>query len=156
MARSLISPPPSSTVARLLDASAAARAIGLTQATTANVPESPGSPAPQAPEGPAKFAATVIKRELTLSAASDDTFEQLIELYRRATGARLSASQLTRAMLRGLAHCLPSLQREAQRIGRLKLPSNARGREQQRELFEDRIARAFIAGIRAAAAFESD
>lgn len=156
MARSLIHSPPSSTVARLLDASAAARAIGGVPLTTPNTPAGAISPAPQAPEVLARPEYILIKRELTLSPATDATFEQLIELYRGATGARLSASHLTRAMLKGLAHCLPSLQREAARIGRLKLPSNAREREQERELFERRIARAFIAGIRAAAALEPD
>ena len=156
MARSLVSPPPSSTVARLLDAGAAARAIGLTPATTSDVPDAGALPVPQRTQTPARAAPMVIKRELALSLTSNETFEQLIELCRRATGARLSASQLARAMLTGVAHCLPYLQHEAQRIGRLRLPSNARGREQERKQFESRIARAFVAGIRAAAAFEPD
>jgi hypothetical protein len=38
--------------------------------------------------------------------------------------------------LTGVAHCMESLEREAKYIGRLKLPSNARGREADRERFE--------------------
>lgn len=156
MARSLIHPPPSSTVARLLDPSAAARAIVGTPPTAPNVTPSSSTPAAGGPSPVVGDEDAAIKRELTLSPTTNNTFEELIELYRRTTGARLSASHVARAMLKGLAHCLPTLQREAGRIGRLKLPSNARGRQSEREAFEDRIARAFVAGIRAAPAFEPD
>jgi hypothetical protein len=138
MARSLIHSPPSSTVARLLDAGAAARATSAAPIAPSNVPTDQGLPPTQDSGAVTNSECATIKRELTLSPAGDDVFEQLIELYRRATGTRLSASHLARAMLRGLAHCLPALQREANRIGRLKLPSNARGRELERERFEDR------------------
>ncbi len=150
MARALVHSPPSSTVARLLDASAAARATSAAPMAPSSVATEQGLPPKQDSGTVTNSECASIKRELTLSPAGDDVFEQLIELYRRATGTRLSASHLTRAMLRGLAHCLPALQREARRIGRLKLPSNARGRELERERFEERIARAFIAGVRAA------
>jgi hypothetical protein len=88
-----------------------------------------------------------------LSQAAEDTFCELVALYQRATGTRLTGSHVARAMLKGVAHCMDSLEREARYIGRLKLPSNARGKEADRERFEDRIATAFIAGIRGAPAF---
>jgi hypothetical protein len=59
-------------------------------------------------------------------------------------------------MLRGVAHCMESLEREAKHIGRQKLPSNARGKEVDRERFEEHIAMAFVAGIRGAPAFNRD
>jgi hypothetical protein len=59
-------------------------------------------------------------------------------------------------MLKGIAHCMDSLEREARRIGPLRLPGNARGREGERERFEERIAQVFIEGIRAAPAFDRD
>jgi hypothetical protein len=151
MAKSLQHPPPSSTVARLLDAGAAARAIdpprGPAQATPADHGPTSDSPrrAVQMNEREPP-----IKRELTLSLGSDDTFTELIDLYRRATGARLSASHIIRAVLVGIAPCLPALQREANRIGRWRLPSNAPGYEEQRQQLEHRIGQAFIAGVRAA------
>jgi hypothetical protein len=51
---------------------------------------------------------------------------------------------------------MESLEREAKYIGRLKLPSNARGKEAERQRFEQQIAMAFIAGIRGAPAFSRD
>jgi hypothetical protein len=51
---------------------------------------------------------------------------------------------------------MDTLEREARRIGPQKRPSNARGKELERERLENRIADAFVAGIRAAAAFESE
>lgn len=149
MARTLTQLPPSSTVARLLDAEAAARATSGAGITVDKAGAGPVA-------GPLPSREPAIKRELTLNQAENETLERVIEMYRRATGARLSASHVARSMLRGVAHCLPSLQHEASRIGRLKLPSNARGREHDRELFENRIARAFVAGVRAAAAFEAE
>ena len=155
MARSLTQSPPSSTVARLLDVGAAARAIGETASAAAPEHANAVSSVSQAAESSAGREPGVVKRELTLSPAADDVFDQLVELYRQATGARLSSSHLARAMLRGLSQCLPCLQREANRIGRLRLPSNARGHEPERQRFEERIAQAFIAGIRASTPFDA-
>ena len=156
MARSLTQPPPSSSLARLLDAGAAARAVSVTTPATPFEQVNAGPSAAEAPGSVAGRDHDPVKRELTLTMATDDVFEQLVEVYRRATGTRLSSSQLARAMRRGLAHCLPSLQREANRIGRLTLPSNARGRDRERDAFERRIARAFIAGIRSVPAFQPE
>jgi hypothetical protein len=144
MPRSLSQPPPSSTVARLLDSQAAARATRAVSDASLFT-----SSAPERRE-------REIKRELTLSRATDQTFAQLIELYRRATGTRLSASHLARAMLIGIAPYLPTFEREAARLGLLKLPSNAAGHELERHRFEEQIGRAFVAGIRAAPTFEGD
>ena len=154
MAKVLKEPAPSSTVARLLDAGAAARAVAAMPSVMLNAPAIPAASSSQTLDAMAVPEQAAIKRELTLSPSSNETFEQLIELYRRTTGARVSASQLVRAILRGVAHCMPSLEHDAERIGRLRLPSNARGREQERKRFEDRIAQAFVAGIRNAASFE--
>lgn len=146
MPRSLPQPPPSSTVARLLDAQAAARA---THSAADVLPPGTHLPlAPSDPTTPRPQEQREIKRELTLSPATDETFTQLIELYRRATGTRLSASHLARALLMGIATCLPALQREAARLGPLKLPGNAPGYQRERQRFEERLARAFVAGMR--------
>lgn len=97
-----------------------------------------------------------VKREIVLSLATDETFTRLVALYRRSTGTRLSSSHVARAMFRGVSKCFESLQREAADVGRLKLPSNARGREGERDRFEDTIAEAFINGIRSAAMYRRD
>jgi len=71
----------------------------------------------------------------------------LVELYRRATGAKLTASHVVRAAIKGVLACRSALEHEAGRLGAMKLPGNARGREGDRERFEARIADAFIRGI---------
>lgn len=119
-------------------------------------PVSLGPPASEYPSLPLVRAAPplntnslVIKRELALSTQTDETFTRLVEIFRRHTGTRLSSSHLARALLLGMGCCLDRIEREAKRCGRQKLPSNARGREAERESFERTIARAVIAGIRA-------
>jgi hypothetical protein len=158
MPKPLREPPPSSSVARLLDKDAAARAVATPRPTV--VPQAQATesvtvtfPAPAtAPSGePAN-----LKREFVFSPSTDQTFTRLVDLYRRSTGTRLSSSHVLRAVLKGVAHSMDSLEREARRIGPLKLPGNARGREGERERFEEKIAEAFVAGIRAAPAFERD
>jgi hypothetical protein len=157
MPRSLTHPPPSSTVARLLDSQAAARATGAIQsALPVAAPVPLAASDALAATQPADRRDSEIKRELTLSRNTDETFAQLIELYRRATGTRLSASHLARAVLVGIATCLPALQREAARLGHWKLPSNAPGHELERQTFEEHIGRAFVAGIRAMPTFQVD
>lgn len=159
MARPLRVPQPTSSVARLLDLDAAARAVSSprpsgepTAPTALGFPlsgllgsgEVPNSDTPRT------------KRELVLTRAADDSFTQLVEVYRRATGTRLTTSHVARAVLKGVAHCFDQLEKHARRMGPLKLPSNAAGRTMERERFEARIADAFIAGIRASSAMDGE
>ena len=88
-----------------------------------------------------------LNREFVLTRTADDAFARLVELYRRSTGARLTASHVLRVILKGVAHRLDTLELEARRLGPLRLPSNARGRDHQREQFESRIADAFLRGM---------
>lgn len=167
MARSLREQPPSSSVARLFDVDAASRAlkplpsneIGHEPLLT-TAPESQYSTQHVLESPPIVHVHQIaipcgvcIKRDFVLSDATDETLSKLVDLFRRAPGTRVSASHVVRAMLRGVSHCLDSLQVEVKGIGRLKLPANARGREEDRDRFEDRIAEAFINGIRAASAY---
>ena len=48
---------------------------------------------------------------------------------------------------------MEEIEREARQIGPLKLPSNARGREGDRERFEEKLAEAIANGFRKAAAY---
>ncbi|MCK4659476.1 MAG: hypothetical protein KAV82_08140 [Phycisphaerae bacterium] len=54
-----------------------------------------------------------------------------------------------RALLRAAEHGLESIEREAQRLGPMKLPSNGKGHEAQRKAFEAKLAGSFIAAMRA-------
>jgi hypothetical protein len=97
-----------------------------------------------------------VDRQLLLTPATDAALSRLVELFRRTTGTKLSTSHVARALLKGVAHSMQTLEREARRLGPMKLPSNARAFEADRERFEARLADAFVAGIRSAAAFDGD
>ncbi len=176
MAKPLREPPPSSSVARLLDVEAASRALAPRQpsivqppgpANQDGAPPPPLTAPPRQPEAlpvqqaPAATVASAIptgepanvKRDLVLSPSTHETLSRLVELYRRSTGTRLNSSHVARAMLKGVAACMASLEQEAAAIGKLRLPGNARGREGEREQFEDRIAESFVNGVRSAAAY---
>lgn len=165
MAKPLRQPPPTSSVAHLFDMEAAARAV----ATPAVAPR----PASQEPAGTPKIATELVarspehaavnlgeqpnvKREFVLTPSTDQAFTRLVDLYRRSTGTRLTSSHVARAVMKGIAHCMDTLEREARRMGPQRLPSNARDQALERERFEARIADAFVAGVRSAAAFDSD
>lgn len=157
MARPLREDPPSSAVARLLDVGAATRALSV---TAINKPESQivGNESPAA--GPnanvCPAVNTLVKREFVLTTAADRSFCELVDLVRRATGTRLSASHVLRALALALSHARPSLESEIRRLGSLRLPSNAPGKLTERTRFERRIASALVAGMRAAAALDPD
>lgn len=156
MARPLRETPPTSAVARLLDVGAAARAVS---STAALAPESPNalSPAvtPIAAETRPLGPNTLIKREFVLTPATDRAMTTLIDSLRLATGARVSASHVLRALLLAVEHAQGCIESESRHVGRLRLPSNARGRDAERAEFERRIAAVLAAGMRAAAAFDS-
>ena len=147
MATPLRAPQPTSSIARLLDLDAAARAVSSPRPDGESLVLSRAAPTPSAD-------IPRIKRELVLTRAADDTFNQLVEVYRRATETRLTTSHVARAVLKGVAHCFDQLEKHARRMGPLRLPSNARGRTMERERFEARIADAFVAGIRASSAMD--
>ena len=150
MPKTLTEPPPTSSVARLLDKGAVARAL------------SPGLSPPRTPSASFEAAgvslvsghgeaprASPIKREFVLSHEADATLATLVSIYRQATGSRLSASHIVRALLRSAEHGLESIEREAQRLGFLKLPSNDKGHEAQRKAFEAKLVGSLIAAMRA-------
>lgn len=154
MPQPLRQPPPSSSIAaRLLDAEAAARAIGpaLLNDSARNEPIEKGTQS-----APAQVCAVLVKREITLTPAADEALTQLVDVLRRATRTRLGTSLTARALLRAVAHCMGSIEREARRTGPCKLPANARGRDAERDRFEFRVAQAIANGMRSAACLESE
>lgn len=155
MARTLRDPLPSSAVARLLDRDAAARAIqsnhdhGLTKGMLADTPPSRSAKPMSASGTPA------IKREFVLTAAADETFSRLLFLFRKATGTRMSGSHIFRMMMIAVEHSMTSLERETRTLGAHRLPPNGSDHESQRHAFEERLAEAFVAGLRSAASFHT-
>ncbi len=152
MAKALRESIPSSSVARLLDKSAATRALEPMESmgqVDADRQER-DHPEPSCTPTPARQ----IKREFILSPEADDAFSRLLDIFRRSTQTRLSASYMLRALILAAGHALPTLEREARRLGRLRLPGNGPGTEALRESFERRLAAAFVAGMRATDSYE--
>lgn len=155
MAKTLRDPFPSSAVARLLDRGAAIRATQSNndQGGTASMPTA-GEPS-NAVKPASVFEIPAIKREFVLTPAADETFSRLLSLYRRATRTRLSGSHVFRVMMIAVDHCMSALECEALDLGPHRLPPNGKNHESHRQAFEERLAEAFVAGMRSAAAFRS-
>lgn len=129
MAKPLNTTIPSSSVARLLDPSAASRALAVTQPTSVGV-------SPRHDHRPRQEVST--KREFVLSAAADETLTRLVESLRRATGTKLTASHALRALMQAIE---PAIGRISHHHGtRLRLPSNAPNYEPQRARFAESLA----------------
>jgi len=156
MPRPLRENPPSSAVARLLDAEAASRALSVAALPRpeSQIARSSGADH-RHPEIVVQDANMLVKREFVLTSATDESLCQLVDLLRRTTGARMSASHVLRALILGLSHARPSLESEIRRLGSLRLPSNAPDKLSDRAQFERRIAAALVAGMRAAASLDS-
>lgn len=153
MAKVLKENPPTSSVRRLLDTTAVTRAL---------VPAA-HSPSPAISAGSIESAADAVserakpvKREFVLTPTTEETLTRLVHVYRNATGTRLSNSHVIRIVLRGIAHGLDAIEREASHLGLLKLPSNAKGREAEREQFETALASTFVAAMRTLPALARD
>jgi uncharacterized protein YbjT (DUF2867 family) len=160
MAKHLQTVPPTSSVAKLLEPGIGAAAT-RPLASQPPRPANPGEDLPAATRpaleqdiAPAAGRQTGepadIKREFTLTRGTDDTLSELLALYQRTTGCRLHSSHLMRALLRVVREAMPELEREAKALGRLRRPSNATGREAERDEFEERIAESLRAAFLAA------
>lgn len=152
MPRTLRQPPPTSSVARLLDTGAATRAISRQQDSPAALPpgdsstRSDGETAngsevayPSAESAPRR-----IKREILLCPETDETLDELVRFLRLGTRARVTTSHLVRALLRAVAPDLQSIRLRAAQLGPRRLPSNAPGSEAARRQFEELIAAILI------------
>jgi len=146
---------PSSSVARLLEPGIAAGALAPV------IPDRPEQPLygtlkeVEKTKGRSPTGEVVnVTRQFILTESADEILRQLVEVYSRAVGSPLTNSHVLRAMLKGVAHAMSDLEREAGRVGKIKRPHNARGKEHERELFEKKIAMAFMAGMRAASLYE--
>ena len=151
MAKALHNTPPTSSVQRLFDKGAVARALGPPTLPSTLQGRDGMELAPSTP----KRDSIVVKREFVLTPTADETLTRLVQVYREATGTRLSSSHVIRAILRGIAVGLPAIKGEVTRHGPLKLPSNARGYEAERDRFEQAIASSFLAAMRSLPSYET-
>lgn len=146
---------PSSSVARLLEPGIAAGALAPVRSD--RVEQSVQGTSQESERNGGRGATgeiANITRQFIVTESTDEILKQLVQLYSRAVGSQLTNSHVLRAILKGVAHAMPELEREAERLGRIKRPRNVRGKEHERELFERRIAAAFMAGMRAASVYE--
>jgi hypothetical protein len=88
------------------------------------------------------------KRQFVLTEGAERALDGAVSTLRNATRARLTDSHFLRALFLVVRHAMPHLEEEASKIGTLKRPSNARGNEEARELFEQALAKALLAAIR--------
>lgn len=91
-----------------------------------------------------------IKTEFILTSSADDTLQDAVRLFSRATGTNLTRSHFFRVLLKAVAHAMPELEKEASHVGRLKRPSNARDGQAAREEYERTLAAAVVAALRTA------
>lgn len=152
MAKTLRDPAPSSAVARLLNIDAANRAMEPIASSASQSDVDPRESDDESFHAVQAHEIHRVKREFILTDETEATFCEALELFRRTTRARLTASQLFRAMLKALRGALPALQYEAHQLGPMRLPGNGRQAQTRRNAFEERIAAAIAAGMRVTAA----
>lgn len=150
MARPLRDPPPSSSIARLLDAEAAARAtsrqegLSLSQVASAgHVDHAQSHPAHA--DWPDAFQPRRVKREVLLCPETDETLDEVVRILRLNTRSRVTTSHVVRALLRATHRRLEVIRSQASQLGPRRLPSNAPGAEQTRRNFEEALAAIFLA-----------
>lgn len=152
MPKPLTKKQPTSSVANMLEPGIGAAAITKPPEQVEPILPTPITnqlPPPLISTKPMGEAANVL-RQFSLTPSTDRTLKRLVTIYSAATNLDLKASEVLRAVLVALEHAVPELEREAGQIGPLKRPKHERGNEALRDQLERRIARAIIAGTRAA------
>jgi hypothetical protein len=142
VARTLSREPPSSTVARLLNADVAARAINRPSGDSRQ--ESGSGFESAQPERQRRH----LKREFILSRGADQALACLVNVFRESTGARVTNSHVIRALLLVLGQIIDRVKDEAEQIGPTPLPSNGRSFEHERRQFEAQLVAAFERSLR--------
>lgn len=153
MPRTLRDPPPTSSLARLLDTDAAARATARghdapkdRHGTGDGLFGSEARPAVRAePEWPDVVRPSRIKREILLCAETDETLDEVVRILRLSTRSRVTTSHVVRAFMRAIARRMDDIRRQAVHLGPRRLPSNSAGNEQSRRDFEEALAAIFFA-----------
>ena len=166
MAKPLTKPQPESSIDRLLDKSVALSVVApieeleIAAAPVTKTVELPAQPRPKPLQkiageikstprpGHATGEPAKIPCEFILTPTAKKTVDDLISIFKSATGTELTRSHVLRAVLMIIKEALPNIKAEAKHIGPLKRPSNAVGAEAERDEFERQLALAFKAGMR--------
>lgn len=142
MAKPLTTPPPSSSIARLIDASAVTRALDPAATPRPALPSSGGAEGP-----PSRQRRRSVKREIVLSNDAAQVLDDLLDRLRRATGTRLSCSHAVRAVLLTFAPCLAAIESRVTTAEPWRLPANGSRHDGDRAAFERRMAAAITAAL---------
>lgn len=141
MPKPLATPPTSSAVARLLDASAVSGAVEPRHA-----PDRDPKPGKDEVTQPRRRAHPV-KREVVLTEHTAEVLDVLVERLRAATRTRLSASHMLRAMITAVEPALSAVEVEVASSGPWRLPANGEQHDANRAEFERRMADAILAAL---------
>jgi len=95
-----------------------------------------------------------IPRQFQLTRTADATLKEMVTVFGNAVGFEISNAEFLRAVLHAVEHAKTTLKREARHIGKQKRFKNSRGNEALRDDLEKKVARAFVAGMRAASEME--
>lgn len=135
----------------------AAPALRLASAAGSAVLASPApaaTPAPPALSTAPTGELPTVKRQFQLTASADQILKRLIDAYSDATGLDITGSELFRAMLYGMEHTPELHEREARTLGTLRRAKNDPWLLHKRDELEKKLARAFVAAMRAAPTLE--
>jgi hypothetical protein len=139
MGKALTTPPPSSSVARLLDSTATTRAIAVRPSFSNDTTQLNAERTFTRISVPRDVPRS-LKRELSLCPESDTTLETLVHRLRSGTGARVTPSQVVRAMLRAFGPVADLVDRHAAANGPWRMPATSRDARGSREEFDARLA----------------
>lgn len=137
MPKPLATPPPTSSIARLLDASAVSRAVEPVPAGDRDATDSPK----------ARRRAHPVKREVVLTEHTAEVLDVLVDRLRVATRTRLSASHLLRALIIAIEPSLGGVEVQVASSGPWRLPANGEQHDANRAEFEQRMADAILAAL---------
>lgn len=90
-----------------------------------------------------------VKREFVLNRTTEDCLFEVVRALSRGTGTSVSNSHFLRALLKALSRALPEIERQAEKIGKLKRPPNAKDNQAEHEEFEEQLARCLHLALRA-------
>lgn len=150
MPKPLLRPQPTSSVANILDESAARAALArVTPARRVEETEQAAHTTSVVADE-ALTETPTIRRQFILTPSADLTLKHIVALYSKATGSELTNSHVLRALLKAIEHAMPQLEHEAEQMGKLKRPKNDRANEAHRDEFERKLASCIVAGMHGA------
>ena len=89
-----------------------------------------------------------VKKQFLLTETTLGYLDGTLEVFKSATGAKISQSLFLRSIIKAIHRMKPQLEIEAREIGKVKLPQKIRGKEHLREQLENQIAEAILSSAR--------